>query len=150
MSRLLRACVAATALGALPAAAGAMPVLQHVEAQRGTSADRLVFTFRGGLPATVRTFAVTRVTQDGSGAPVAVRGRAFRQVVFSMAHAHDSSYRPSCAPRTVTPTLDLVVQARMAGDFEGQVTYGVGLTRQVRPAVVRRPSARQIVLVFRR
>lgn len=150
MNRTLTALAAAAALAAVPAAASALPVLQHVEAQRGTSADRLVFTFRGGLPTTARQFAIGRVTQDGSGAPVAVRGRAFRILVFAMADAHERNGRASCAPRTVTPTLDVLVQARLSGDFEGQVSYGVGLTRQVTPRIQRRPAARQIVVLFPR
>lgn len=137
-------------LGAAAPAVSALPILTHVEAQRGSAADRLVFTFRGGLPAQVRTRAVARVIQDGSGQPITVRGAAFRQVVFAMANAHDEAGRSSCAPRVVTPTLDLLVQAKLAGDFEGQVTYGVGLRRQVAPQVVRRPSQGHIVLVFRR
>lgn len=152
MSAFLRVLTGAglAALVATAPAAAAGSVLTHVEAQRGTAADRLVFTFTGPLPAKVRTMAVTRVTADGSGAPVRVRGRAFRMVMFAMADAHDANWKASCAPRVLTPTLDVVVQAKMTGDFEGQVTYGVGLTRQVTPTIVRRPASRQIVVVFRR
>ncbi len=148
IARSLAVSAAVAAIAAAPAAGAT--ILKGVEAQRGAAADRLVFTFTGPLPAKVRTMAVTRVTADGSGAPVRVQGRAFRMVVFAMADAHDANWKASCAPRVLTPTLDVLVQAKMTGDFEGQVTYGVGLTRQVTPTIVRRPASRQIIVLFRR
>ncbi|MEH0845618.1 hypothetical protein V6U81_24825 [Micromonospora sp. CPCC 205711] len=105
-----------------------LPVL--VEVRVGDHPDenfsRITFAFRGPTPS-YEVVYVARVEQDGSGAPVDLPGTAFLAVRFSPAQAHDNSGAgtASLPPRAVGyPTLRGWAPA---GDFEGYLTFGLGL-----------------------
>jgi len=99
--------------------------------------DRIVFQFRGSVPST-RVRRVDQVTADPSGRPVALRGRAFLQVTMQPAAAHDENGAPtSRSPRTLTPELPVLRQAKQVGDFEGVLTWGLGLRAPAGFRVVR-------------
>lgn len=113
------------------------PLLTGITAAHAASAraDLLHFNFHPSAPTavTARYVPASELVQDGSGLPVTLRGRSFVQVVFHNAVAHDERGRLT-APRTLFPvrTTTNVVQVRLGGDFEGVVTYFVGL-RQPAP-----------------
>jgi hypothetical protein len=122
--------LAATSNGA-PAAAKAplaQPVLEAVHARHVGGEDRIIFRFRGGLPPSHGARYVSRLVGDGSGNVIPVAGRAILQVRFGGAVAHDAS-GPTAPLRTAyaLPNAMLSVQS---GDFEGVVTYGIGLARR--------------------
>ncbi|OHV29123.1 MULTISPECIES: AMIN-like domain-containing (lipo)protein [Pseudofrankia] len=148
-----RSCTAASALFFLtlglavltvPARAGGppatpvVPVLTSIHTVHAASAhaDLIRFGFQPAAPMDVTARYVPRsaLIQDGSGLPVAVRGQSFVQVVLRGAAAHDERGGPT-APRDLfpVPATTNVVQVRLGGDFEGVVTYFIGL-REPAPA----------------
>jgi hypothetical protein len=103
------------------------PVLDAVRARHVAGEDRIVFRFRGGLPASHGAHYVNRLVADGSGKIIPVAGRAILQVRFGGAAAHDGG--GITAPlRTVYPLPNAMLSVR-SGDFEGVVSYGIGLAR---------------------
>jgi hypothetical protein len=95
------------------------------------SFDRVVFTFRGGLPGwKLSRGYVPRVSQDASGRPVTLDGSVFLQVMFFPARAVDDNCHTTGAEETAAPHLDVLRQIKPAGDFEGYVSFGLGLSRR--------------------
>jgi hypothetical protein len=93
--------------------------------------QRMSFYFRGGLPS-YRIGYVPSVVSDAQGAPIPLPGNAFLRIVFTDAQAHNDSGGSSvvAAPPSSIGYQNLKGYAP-AGDFEGHVTYGLGL--QVAP-----------------
>ena len=106
------------------------PVLVAVRAAHRDGVDRVVFEFRGGLPAKRQVDYVDRLFADGSGRRVRVAGQALLRVRFERAQAHTDDGSPTAAPRRVAYALPNVMTAVRAGDFEAVTTYGLGLARR--------------------
>lgn len=107
--------------------------LVAVRTGRHTTFDRVVFEFRGRVPGYAIQY-VEQVTGDASGQPVPLRGRAFLHLVFR--HASEMEQLPSSSPpypmtytgpSTMTPGLGSLLQVKAAGDFEGYLSFGIGL-----------------------
>ena len=111
-----------------PATTSQTSVLEHVRVGRHSTFDRVVFEFRAGTPAWSARY-VPRVVHAGSGLPVRLPGNAFLHVVFQ----HTRIDRPSAgtAPIARTPRFATLLQLKEAGDFEGVVSFGLGLRRKV-------------------
>lgn len=109
------------------------PQLSGLRAAAHPGYDRLVFQFTGPIPAVRRVAWVPRVTEDPSGRPVALGGRAFLRVSFQPATAHTPAGSATYAGRLPT-TFDLPVlrSVRMAGDFEHVLSFGIGLWQRTR------------------
>ncbi len=88
--------------------------------------DRVVFDERLGRSAYTVLY-VAHPTADPSGLPLAVRGRAFLEVVLRSTTTAAAPGRPTALRTTLTTRLDEVVQVRKAGEFEAVVTYVIGL-----------------------
>ncbi|MEV3981328.1 hypothetical protein [Nonomuraea sp. NPDC049758] len=137
--------VTVTGVPALPARAArqaAVPVLVGIRAAHLPGLDRLVFEFRGPVPARHDVRYVSRLVADGSGRTVGAAGDALLQVRFDQADGHDRRGRVTYGPTRRTYALPGVVQVVNTGDFEATLTFGVGLARRV-PYQVRtltRPS----------
>ena len=101
------------------------PELVSVQAVERKGYDRVLFTFQGAMPGYQVRYA-PQVT-DQAGRPVALRGKAFLAVTFEPARAHDPGGEPTVSTATLTPGSPVLRQVRFAGDFEGQVTFGLGL-----------------------
>ena len=124
--------------------------LRSATVAMGPTYDRVVFTF-AGPPPRVRARYVGRLVEDGSGRVVRIPGRAFLELVFEPARAHDDrTGRPGCAPRAQSPTMPMLRHVRLVGDFEGQVTYGLGLSARTPYRVMRAPSRRAVIVDVRR
>ena len=108
-------------------AAPPTPVLVAVRAAHRGDVDRVVFEFRGGLPAQRQVGYVDRLFADGSGRRVRVAGQALLRVRFEPAAAHTDQGVPTAAPRRVAFALPNVLTAVRSGDFEAVTTYGLGL-----------------------
>jgi hypothetical protein len=119
-----------------PAAAGA-PVacpasgayLTAVRTGRQPATDRVVFEFAGNAPS---SYAVTRVSQvvaDGSGKPVTIAGQSFLRVTFRGASAvcPPTGHATYPGPASLAPRLPQVQALAAAGDFEGYLSWGIGL-----------------------
>lgn len=123
-------------------AAGAQeaPTLVAIRAAHHPGFDRVVFEFRGGLPASRRVRYVDRLLADASGLPVRIAGRAVLRVRFEAARAHDA-HGSTVPGRTAFALPDVMTTVR-AGDFESVTTYGIGLAKRTRVHVftLRHPS----------
>lgn len=106
-------------------------LLIDVRAARQTGFDRVVFEFSNGVPAYRVEYVTPPVLADGSGLPVPVQGNAVLKVTFSNAANHDPNGNPTFASTNLMPNLASVKQIRQAGDFEGVVTWAIGLTQAV-------------------
>jgi peptidoglycan hydrolase-like protein with peptidoglycan-binding domain len=69
-------------------------LLRRVRAGRNKDFDRLVFDFDGPVPG-VNVQYVPELTEDGSGDPIPLRGRAVVQIVMQPAVAHHEDGTPS-------------------------------------------------------
>ena len=134
---VLTVCLAGLVLAfaAAPAGAQPTPTLADVRAGRHAGFDRVVFEFRGAVPATRHVRYVDQLVQDGSGEPVSVAGGADLEVVFEGANAHDERGRPTVSPRRFSPGFTALREVAQVGDFEAVVTYGLGVDRR-RPFTV--------------
>lgn len=90
--------------------------------------DRVVFQFLGGLPA-VTAARVGTVYADPKGTPVALAGQSYLHVVFR--GASGTCPRPSqrtwAGPSVLTPYYQQLLTVSAAGDFEGYLSFGIGL-----------------------
>jgi hypothetical protein len=118
------------AAGVAPSAAPSTPVLVAVRAAHVGAVDRVVFEFRGGLPADRQVGYVDKLFADGSGRRVHVAGQALLRVRFERAQAHTDAGAPTAAPRREAYALPNVLTAVRSGDFEAVTTYGIGLARR--------------------
>jgi hypothetical protein len=134
---VLTVCLAGLVLAfaAAPAGAQSAPTLVAVRAGRHAGFDRVVFEFRGDVPATRRIRYVDQLTEDASGEPVSLAGGADLEVVFEGANAHDDRGRPTVSPRRFAPGFTALKEVAQNGDFEAVVSYGLGVDRQ-RPFTV--------------
>lgn len=126
---------AATGLLAAPAQAvqrpAATPVLVGIRASHHDGVDRLVFEFRGRVPAQRDIRYVSELIADGSGKPVTAVGNALLQIRFGQAAGHDRRGDVTYGPVRRTYALPGVVQVVNTGDFEATLTFGAGLARRV-------------------
>ncbi len=90
--------------------------------------DRVVFRFSGGLPA----YGVGRaavVYQDPKGTTVPLAGQSYLRVVFrgTSAVCGQPLRRTYTGPPVLTPYYPELLTVSAAGDFEGYLSFGVGL-----------------------
>jgi hypothetical protein len=106
----------------------ALPVLTSLKARHVGNVDRVVFGYSGGVPATVHAEWVDTLVHDGSGLPVRVAGAKVLSVVMTNAVAHDQN-GSTTRVRTAF-ALPNVITAVSAGDFEGVVSFGLGVQKK--------------------
>jgi len=109
-----------------PTDATGQPLLRNVRVGRHDSEgfDRVVFDLTR-VPG-YRAQYVRQVIQDGSGQPLSLRGKAFLAVRLEPAAAHTEEGR-AIAPLRIRAGFTALKEVRSAGDFEGVVSYGLGL-----------------------
>lgn len=108
-------------------AAGTGALLVNVRVGGHKTFDRVVFDFDGPRPGHQVEY-VDQVFQDGSGEPVPLKGRAFLQAVMTPAAAHDDHGEPTFpGPLPSVSNLAAVRDLADAGDFEGVLTWGIGV-----------------------
>ena len=113
--------------------------LVAVRTGRHSGFERVVFEFRGPAPGYLIRY-VPKVTLGESDETVRLPGRAFLQVSFLQARAHqldDPNVATFDGPETLTPRYPVMRQLTMANDWEGEVRFGVGLTRKAGFRVLR-------------
>ncbi|HEX2360925.1 MAG TPA: hypothetical protein VHI11_02515 [Jiangellaceae bacterium] len=89
--------------------------------------QRIAFYFRDGFPQYNLQY-VPSVVGEGTGEPIALDGNAFLRIGFVNAQAHDDAGESTVAqapPQSIG--LQNLKSYGFAGDFEGHVTYGLGL-----------------------
>lgn len=99
--------------------------LTAVTVGRHPSFDRVVFSFTDAIPGYAVSY-VRNVVSDAKGDIVALPGQAFLRIVFRPA----SSYQTYSGADTITPLFPTLLQVRAAGDFEGYLSFGIGLSKR--------------------
>jgi hypothetical protein len=84
--------------------------------------DEIVFQFANQVP-TYSVSYVPAVWLDPKGTLVPLPGRSYVRVVFHPANA--ATYRGT---RTLSPYFPTLLQVKAAGDFEGYLSFGIGLS----------------------
>ena len=125
-----------------PARASGTATLEHVRVARHQSFDRVVFEFSGETPAWSAGYE-PRIVQDPSGQIATVAGRAFLHVVF---HGTRVDRAATGRPIVRTPRFPMLLQIKEAGDFEGVVSFGVGVRRRTGFRAIHLSSPGRIVL----
>ena len=108
------------------AGSGSEGFLTAIRAGEHPGYDRVVFEFRGGVPGYHAEY-VAEVRADASGKLVPLAGQAFLHLVF---HA-SSAYQSYHGPAVLRPGLPSLLQISAAGDFEGYLSFGLGLSQRV-------------------
>jgi hypothetical protein len=108
--------------------------------------DRLTIRLRSGGTAGYRAGYVRRVVQDGSGRPVSLLGNRRILATIQNARAHTPSGGVLLRSNVLTPRCPQLRQVKLAGDFEGTVSLGLGLTRRTGFRVFRLTAPKRIVI----
>ena len=114
--------------GTSRACAQAGSYLTSVRTGQHNGYDRVVFVFSGGRPA-VTASRVAAVYADPKGTPVALAGQSYLRVVFRGASANcpQPAHRTWTGPSVATPRYPQLLAVKAAGDFEGYLSFGLGL-----------------------
>lgn len=128
-------------------------LLTAVEAGRHEGFDRVVWTFDGDVPAYRVAYVERPITEDGSGAPIEVRGDATLQIILTPASGTDLSGEDV---RTVYEGPDridgsasgtaVVEEVVLTGDFEATLSWVIGLDRQAPFAVTELSDPTRVVI----
>lgn len=128
-----------TALGS-----GGQVQLSNVATGCHGSFDRFVFRARFGTPRYDVRY-VGKIVADGSGATVPLLGTKRIRVLIRDARGHTQG-GTNLLPSVRTPLCPNLRQIKTAGDFEGIVTFGLGLRRKTGFRVFRLTGPRRIVI----
>jgi hypothetical protein len=125
------------------------PDFVKVDLESEGGVDRVTFQFRQTDPdATDPPLHFVRyvdeLVTDGEGAPVEVEGKAFVAVSFMAVGVDLSGETPIevyTGPDDFTPAFPTVRELKKTGDFEGVVSWGIGLARKACVVVEATPGA---------
>jgi hypothetical protein len=119
-------------LGAATAAVDSTPTLVDIRAAHYPGYDRLVFEFAGGRPETAKVRWIKDPRLDPSDKKAHVQGNAYLKVKFRGAMAHDPEppAEPTFGPARRAFDLPNVAHVVLLGDYEGVVTFAVGLMKR--------------------
>jgi hypothetical protein len=145
-------CLAAVAVGLPPfttapkTASGSGGQAELFAAATGCHAtyDRFVIRGRLATPGYDVRY-VNRIVADGSGNPISLLGTKRIRVVIRPARGHTSG-GSNLLPSTITPRCSNLRQVKKAGDFEGVVSYGLGLSRRTGFRVFRLAGPTRVVI----
>jgi hypothetical protein len=126
-------------------ASGAQAELSSAAAGCHSGYDRFVLRGRSGGKPGYDVRYVSRIVSDGSGDPISIQGSRFLRVIVRNARGHTNG-GTNLLPSTITPGCSNLRQAKKAGDFEGVVTYGLGLRRKTGFRVFRLTGPTRIVI----
>jgi hypothetical protein len=106
--------------------------------------DRFVIRARFATPGYDVRY-VRRIVADPSGRPIALLGTKRIRIAFNLAAGHDSRGTNLLIP-SLTPGCPNLLQVRKAGDFEGTVSFGLGLRRKTGFRVFRLTDPTRVVI----
>jgi len=106
--------------------------------------DRFVIHIASGMSGYDVRY-VSRVVADPSGNAVALQGSKRIRVVVHPARGHTTA-GANLLPATLTPLCPNLQQVKRAGDFEGVVSFGLGLARKTGFRVFRLTGPTRIVV----
>jgi hypothetical protein len=88
---------------------------------------------------------VRRIVADPSGRPVPLPGAKRIRIKFNLAAGHDSR-GTNLLTRSLTPQCSNLLQVKKTGDFEGTVSFGLGLRRATGFRVFRLTNPTRVVI----
>ena len=106
--------------------------------------DRFVIRARFATPGYDVRY-VSQIVADGSGKPVSLLGTRRIRIIVRNARGHTNA-GTNLLPSVITPRCSNLRQVKKAGDFEGVVTYGLGLRRKTGFRVFRLTAPTRIVI----
>lgn len=143
----LLACVVTVGGTTTPAvAAQQTSTLVAIRAAHHPDYDRVVFEFTGPVPAQRTVGYVPELIGDPSGLPVPVAGDAILQVRMAPARGHDDNGNVTYGPTRRTYPLPNVIQVVNSGDFEGVLTFGIGLAQRTNITVFALTNPSRVVV----
>jgi hypothetical protein len=110
--------------------------------------DRITFEFEASLPGYRIEYVRPPIVADASGLPVEIAGNAFLQARFHVAQAHDESGSQTVPATELSPGLPQIVEAQQTGDFEGYVTWVIGLSEEADFRVLEVQPGNRIAIDF--
>ena len=122
-----------------------LPELVAVRTAHHPGFDRITFEFKGSRPSPSVRY-VSQLTEDASGKPVHLAGGAAIEVVFHGANAHDDQGKPTVSSRRFSPGLPVLKEVALIGDFEGVVSYGLGVDHRTSFNVLQLSSPSRIAV----
>jgi hypothetical protein len=123
---------------------GGQAELYRIDAACHASFDRFVIRARSGTPRYDVRY-VSKIVADGSGDTVSLQGSKRLRVLVHNARAHTPS-GGVLLPGAKTPLCSNLRQLKLAGDFEGVVTFGLGLRRRTGFRVFRLTGPTRLVI----
>jgi hypothetical protein len=123
---------------------GAQAQLSGIDTGCHATFDRFVIHIASGMSGYDVRY-VSRVVADPSGNPVPLQGSKRIRVVVHPARGHTTA-GANLLPATLTPLCPNLRQVKRAGDFEGVVSFGLGLARKTGFRVFRLTGPTRIVV----
>lgn len=106
--------------------------------------DRITFEFSDGIPSYLIEYVEPPITGAASGLPVEIEGGAFLQITFRGAAGFDplTGVPTYAGPLEIASGRPALLEVERTGDFEGVLTWVLGLTEEVdfRVIVLESPS----------
>lgn len=111
--------------------------LTAVRTGRHEGFDRVVWTFDGATPVYRVAYVERPITEDGSGAPIEVRGDATLQIILTPASGTDLSGEEVRTIYEGPERIDgaaggasIVEEVVLTGDYEATLSWVIGIDRQ--------------------
>ena len=115
--------------------------LKAITVGRKATFDRLVFRFSGATPGYSVKF-VPQVQPIAGDGHISVLGQRFLQISLTPTVNGSSANAAS----VITPLFPTLRQVKGAGDFEGEIAYGAGLSKHAGFRVFTLSSPRRVVI----
>lgn len=144
---------AATTPTSTPPQNGPKAFLTAVRADSHPGYDRVVFEFEGPTPGYSAAYLTEPLRNEDSGAAIPIDGAAVVKLVFASAGSADLGVdgvrETYTGPKRFTPSgTPVVAELVQVSDFEGYVTWAVGLRREAPFKVQLLPSPSRVVIDF--
>jgi hypothetical protein len=123
---------------------GGQAQLSGIDTGCHSTFDRFVIRVGSGNPGYDVRY-VSRIIADPSGRTVSLQGRKRIRVVIRPARGHTAG-GTNLLPSTLMPLCSNLRQVKKAGDFEGVVSFGLGLARRTGFRVFRLTGPTRIVV----
>lgn len=123
--------------------------LQSVRAARHEGFDRVVFEFAGSLPGYRVEYIDKPVRRCGTGDAVEVAGQGWLKVRMTPAQAHDEKGRPTAGKTEPRPGLPILQQLEATCDFEGELSWVLGVAKPNRYRVLELKDPPRLVVDVR-
>lgn len=113
-----------------------IPDFVEVEATSSGGVDRVSFRFRprdpdASEPPSFNVRFTDELFTDGEGAPVELEGEQLMAVTFTaIGYDLEAGEPVYTGPRNLSPGYPMVKEIEQTGDFEGVVSWGIGLARE--------------------